>query len=134
MTFTDPEDTGEGYVLIPFVLKVFGAWNEYWSGSSSYAELETLYHAAVITNKANSLLPIESLRPFINYSDGITNNNWTIVYQYAWVLNSPDWLYSEGYNNPGTWYYLGSLHTTGEVWVYIPDSMEIAKYVYYSFR
>ncbi|QSZ26467.1 hypothetical protein ACETAC_05950 [Aceticella autotrophica] len=134
LIFTDPEDTGEGYITIPFVLTVSGCWNEYWSGNSNYAELVTLNHAAIIENIANSSLPVENLEPFMEYDDNITNSSWSIVYSYPWVLNSSDWMYYEGYNNPGTWYCLGNLKTTGEVYIYIPDSMELYKYVNYYFR
>lgn len=134
LTFTDPESTELGYILIPFVLLVSGAWEEYWSGSTSYAELTRLYHSATIYNPNNSLLPIENLWPSILYDDGTTSKWWTIVYPYTWTLHSSTDMWTEGYNNPGTWYYLGRLRTTGEVYVYIPDSMEINRYVYYYFR
>lgn len=105
--FTDPESTGIGYIPIPFILLVSGAWKENWSGSTSYAELTRLYHSATIYNPNASLLPIDYLAPFIYYSDGTTSNWWKIVYFYTWTLHSSTDMWSEGYNNPGTWYYLG---------------------------
>jgi len=124
----------ENPVIIPCGINVKGAWEERWDGSQTgSAELWKLYHSGLVYDEADVYFTIEAMFPWTEYDDGYTSGSYDIDYAYDWTLHDPDNMYIEGYNYPYDYYDYPERTVNGYVTVYAPETMQITKYIGWSF-